>query len=84
MGEGVAASNLAGRTLVDLMLGRDTELTHLGWVNHAWRDWEPEPLRYVGINAGLWLAKSADREERRTGKDSWLGNVGDWLRGKRG
>src|SRR5690554_335683 len=84
VGEGVAASNLAGRTLADLMLGRDTELTHLGWVNHAWRDWEPEPLRYVGINAGLWLAKSADREERRTGKDSWLGNVGDWLRGKRG
>src|SRR5690554_794375 len=84
VGEGVAASNLAGRTLVDLMLGRDTELTHLGWVNHAWRDWEPEPLRYVGINAGLWLAKSADRAERRSGKDSWLGNVGDWLRGKRG
>ena len=84
VGEGVAASNLAGRTLADLMLERDTELTTLGWVNHAWRDWEPEPLRYVGINAGLWLAKSADRDEKRTGKDSWLGGVGDWLRGKRG
>lgn len=84
VGEGVAASNLAGRTLADLMLRRDTELTALGWVNHAWRDWEPEPLRYVGINAGLWLAKTADRDEQRTGKSSWLGDVGDWLRGKRG
>lgn len=84
VGEGVAASNLAGRTLADLMLERDTELTTLGWVNHAWPNWEPEPLRYVGINAGLWLAKTADREELRTGKSSWLGDVGDWLRGKRG
>lgn len=84
VGEGVAASNLAGRTLADLMLQRGTELSSLAWVNHAWRDWEPEPLRYVGINAGLWLAKSADREEQRTGKSSWLGDVGDWLRGKRG
>ena len=84
VGEGVAASNLAGRTLADLILERDTELTGLGWVNHTWPNWEPEPLRYVGINAGLWLAKSADREEKRTGKDSWLGGVGNWLRGKRG
>lgn len=84
VGEGVAASNLAGRTLADLILERDTELVTLGWVNHAWRDWEPEPLRYVGINAGLWLARAADREERRTDRDSWLGGVGDWLRGKRG
>lgn len=84
VGEGVAASNLAGRSLADLILERNTELTGLGWVNHAWPDWEPEPLRYVGINAGLWLAKSADREEKRTGRDSWLGGVGDWLRGKRG
>lgn len=83
VGDGVAMSNLAGRTLADLILERDSELVTLGWVNHAWRDWEPEPLRFLGINAGLWLAKSADREERRTGKSSWRADVGDWLRGKR-
>lgn len=83
VGDGVAFSNLAGRTLADMILGRDTELTTLGWVNHRWRDWEGEPLRYVGINAGLWLAKSADRHERRTGKASWRARLGNWLRGKR-
>ncbi len=83
-GDGVAMTNLAGRTLADLILGRDSELVTLGWVNHEWRRWEPEPLRYLGINAGLWLAKSADREEKRTGEPSWRVGVGDWLRGKRG
>ncbi len=83
-GDGVAMTNLAGRTLADLILKRDTELVTLGWVNHAWRPWEPEPLRYLGINAGLWLAKSADREERRTGRPAWRAGLGDWLRGKRG
>jgi glycine/D-amino acid oxidase-like deaminating enzyme len=53
VGDGVAATNLAGRTLTDLITGRDTELTHLPWVGHRSRRWEPEPLRWLGINAGL-------------------------------
>jgi glycine/D-amino acid oxidase-like deaminating enzyme len=36
-GEGVAAANLAARTLRDLILGRDTELTRLPWVAHRAR-----------------------------------------------
>jgi glycine/D-amino acid oxidase-like deaminating enzyme/N-acetylglutamate synthase-like GNAT family acetyltransferase len=83
VGDGVATSNLAGRTLADLALGRASELTTLPWVHHPWRAWEPEPLRYVGINAGLWLARSADRQEARTGKPSWRADLGNWLRGKR-
>ncbi len=82
VGDGVATSNLAGRTLADLALGRTTELTDAPWVQHRWRPWEPEPLRYVGINAGLWLARSADAEEDRTGRPSWRAALGNRLRGK--
>ena len=84
VGDGVAMSNLAGRTLAELVLERRTELASLPWVNHRWRNWEPEPLRYVGINAGLWLAKSADEDEARTGRTSWRTRLGNRLRGKRG
>jgi hypothetical protein len=71
VGDGVSTTNLAGRTLCDLILGRDTGLTALPWVGHRSRRWEPEPLRYLGINAGLLLAASADRAEERTGRSTW-------------
>ncbi|CAN5186415.1 FAD-dependent oxidoreductase [soil metagenome] len=69
-GEGVAAANLAGRTLADLVLGRETELTRLPWVGHRSRLWEPEPLRWVGANLATSLARAADRIETRTGRPS--------------
>ncbi|GLY04279.1 FAD-dependent oxidoreductase [Actinoplanes sp. NBRC 101535] len=53
VGDGVAAANLGARTLTDLILGRETALTALPWVNHRSRRWEPEPARWLGINAGL-------------------------------
>ena len=68
VGDGVAATNLAGRTLADLVTGRHTDLTELPWVGHRSRRWEPEPARWLGVNAGLRLAASADREEARTGR----------------
>jgi glycine/D-amino acid oxidase-like deaminating enzyme len=70
VGDGVGTSNLAGRTLADLVLGRDTDLTTLPWVNHRSRRWEPEPLRWLGINAGLRAMGLADREERLTKRPS--------------
>ncbi len=51
VGEGVAAANLAGQTLADLLLERESERTGLPWVNHRSRRWEPEPLRWLGANA---------------------------------
>ncbi|MFP5334619.1 MAG: hypothetical protein ACLGIV_04830 [Actinomycetes bacterium] len=36
------------------------------------RRWEPEPLRVVGVNAGLRLASLADVEERLTRRPSLL------------
>ena len=70
VGDGVATSNLAGRTLADLITEHDTELTSLPWVNHHSRQWEPEPLRWVGVNAGVRVMSSADAVENRTGKTS--------------
>jgi glycine/D-amino acid oxidase-like deaminating enzyme len=70
VGDGVATSNLAGRTLRDLVLGRDTDLTRLPWVGHRSRAWEPEPLRWLGINAGLRAMTVADAEERLTRRQS--------------
>jgi len=65
VGHGVTATNMAGRTLTDLILKRSTELTALPWVNHASRTWEPEPLRWLGVR-GLYTAyKLADRHEAR-------------------
>jgi glycine/D-amino acid oxidase-like deaminating enzyme len=68
VGEGVAAANLAGRTLADLIVGVDTERTDLPWVGHRSRRWEPEPLRWLGINGALRVMSSADRMESRTGR----------------
>jgi glycine/D-amino acid oxidase-like deaminating enzyme len=73
VGDGVAATNLAGRTLADLVLDRRTPLTELPWVGHRSPRWEPEPLRWLGVNAGLRLAALADREEGRSGRPARLG-----------
>jgi hypothetical protein len=45
-------------------------LVRLPWVGHRPRRWEPEPLRWLGVNAGLWLMATADRAEARTGRPS--------------
>lgn len=60
VGDGVATSNLVGRILADLVLGRDTELTRIPFVGHRSRRWEPEPLRWIGINSLAALAKWSD------------------------
>ena len=72
VGDGVSTTNLAGRTLADLITGRDTDLTRLPWVGHRSRRWEPEPLRWLGISAGLRLPAGADRVEARTGRPDRL------------
>ena len=70
VGDGVATTNLAGRTLADLVTGRETDLVGLPWVGHRSPSWEPEPLRWLGINGGLQAMRLADAEERLTGRTS--------------
>jgi len=65
-GHGVVAANISGRTLADLVLGRDTDLARLPWVGHRARSWEPEPLRYLASKAIVEVLASADRYEDRS------------------
>jgi len=75
VGDGLATTNLAGRTLADLILGTGSDLTRLPWVNHHSPDWEAEPLRWLGINAGLRTMGWADRAEGRSGRPSRAAQV---------
>lgn len=58
-GEGVGASNLFGRTLADLILQRDSELTRMPWAfqqathQQTLQRWEPEPLRWLAYKTIL-------------------------------
>lgn len=70
VGDGVTTSSLAGRTVADLICSKASDLTTLAWVTHVSRRWEPEPLRWLGINAGMKAVKYADRHERRRGEPS--------------
>lgn len=77
VGDGVATANLAGRTLAALITGADDDdddewgdLVRLPWVGHRSRRWEPEPVRWIGVNAARFAARRADEAEARTGRTS--------------
>ena len=72
VGDGVTLSYLAAKTLADLILEKDSELTKLPFVNHTPPLWEPEPLRWVGVNAVVKLIGLADREEVFTNRPSLI------------
>jgi hypothetical protein len=83
VGMGVSSSNLFARTLRDLVLGRDTQLTHLPWVNRAVRRWEPEPLRWLGVHGMYRLYRLADnREHSGLERSSRLAAFADRLTGR--
>ena len=75
VGDGVATSNLAGRTLSHLIRGEASDLTRLPWVDHRSPRWEPEPLRWLGVNLGLKAMAHADRVEQRTGRPTKRGEA---------
>ena len=90
-GHGVAAANLAGRTLADLVAGERSPLTTLPWVGHRSRAWEPEPARWAGVHGLYALYRLADRLESpvpdgpatdiRIRLGEALGRVGDAISG---
>jgi glycine/D-amino acid oxidase-like deaminating enzyme len=84
-GHGVAAANLAGRTLADLARGGPSPLTALPWVGHRSPRWEPEPARWAGVRGLYALYRAADRLEsaRRSPRTSLLGRAGDLISGIR-
>lgn len=85
VGLGLASSNLAGRTLRDLILDRETALTALPWVDRTVRTWEPEPLRWLGVHSLYRLYRAADALERRrrSGRTSGLARFADAVAGRK-
>jgi hypothetical protein len=75
VGDGLTTTNLAGRTLADLISGKSTSLTSLPWVGHRSPSWELEPLRFIGANAGLVGTTAADFEESVTGRPSIIAKI---------
>ena len=74
-GDGVTMSFLASKILAQLVTGRESELTHLHFVNKKIRKWEPEPLRYLAVNSMVKLSGIADKEEARTGRPSLVSRI---------
>lgn len=72
VGEGVAASNLAARTLADMVLERDSALRELAWTREHLTNWPMEPLRWLGARAVNIIGHAADRYESKTARPSTL------------
>ncbi|KUN07445.1 FAD-dependent oxidoreductase [Streptomyces yokosukanensis] len=89
VGSGVATTNLAARTLRDLVRqdsgqGGRTELTDLPWVNHKVRKWEPEPFRWIGVHGMYATYRTADERERLhpNAESSRLAKIADRVAGR--
>ncbi|MGW4272454.1 NAD(P)/FAD-dependent oxidoreductase [Streptomyces seoulensis] len=89
VGSGVATANLAARTLTDLVQvdsgqGGPTPLTALPWAGHKVRRWEPEPLRWLGVQGMYATYRTADRRETLThsARSSRLARVADRVAGR--
>ncbi|MFD4328462.1 NAD(P)/FAD-dependent oxidoreductase [Nocardioides sp. NPDC058538] len=72
VGDGVATANLAGRTLAAEILDLDSDIRALPWAGRTSPRWEPEPLRWIGVNAGTTAFSLADRSEAKSGRPSRL------------
>ncbi len=70
VGEGVAAANLAGRTMADLVRNEVTPRTTLPWVGHKSRNWEPEPFRFLGVRSSKRILTTADDREYATDNEA--------------
>lgn len=84
VGDGVSASNLAGRTMRDLILGNDSDLLSMPWVNKRIRRWEPEPLRWIAVTGLYEVYSAADRLEHRfrSGRTSVLATFANAITGR--
>lgn len=82
VGDGVGTSHLAGKTLADLILGRQSAESKLCFVNHQSPSWEIEPLRFSAARGAMFAAGLADQIEGTTGKNSIISKIIRWLTGK--
>jgi glycine/D-amino acid oxidase-like deaminating enzyme len=83
VGTGVAATNLAARTLRDLIVDPGSELARMPWVNRKVRRWEVEPLRWIAVQAMYAAYHAADRaEDGRLQSTSLIARVADKVSGR--
>ena len=75
VGDGVTLSYLAANSMADLILGKNSVRTSLPYVGWKSAQWEPEPLRWLGVNLGIKLSAIADVEERITNRPSFVGKL---------
>ena len=69
-GLGVASTRFGARVALDLVDGRDTEVTRLGMVRRKPMPFPPEPIRYAAVRATRASLAAEDRTGRR---NLWLG-----------
>lgn len=67
-GQGVATSNLSGRVLADLICDTPSPLRVLPVIGHRSPDWEPEPLRWLGVRYVQRGFARLDEQAERTGR----------------
>ena len=63
VGDGVAFSCLAAESMANEILTTDSDTRHLAFMQHKSPKWEPEPLRWIGINAMIALTQRVDEAE---------------------
>ena len=68
-GSGVASTRFGARVALDLVDGRDTEVTRLGMVRRKPMPFPPEPIRYAAVRATRASLAAEDRTGRR---NLWL------------
>jgi hypothetical protein len=68
-------SHLAGKIMAHEVLAKDSNLRNLHFVNKRIRNWEPEPIRFIGVNALIYLSTMSDREESLTNRPSKLNRI---------
>ncbi len=79
VGHGVSTTNIAGRTLTDLITGEQSPLTDLPLVNHRSRNWEIEPFRWIGVRYAQWALGRLDDRTERTGKPPSGRSLAEWI-----
>src|SRR5262249_33123578 len=70
VGGGGSTTKLGGPAVGGRVTAAAGESTRPPWVGHRSPEWEPEPLRWLGLNAGLQVMSLADWEEARSGRPS--------------
>ena len=67
VGQGVSTTNLAGRILSDLIVGKESKLTKMPMVQHKSRKWEIEPFRWIGARYVQLGLERVDRKSEKSG-----------------